>query len=131
MEIPTALAKEIDKYDWILDSHGRGRFEVAKKQCREEGERNGFAKGFAEGFVKGFAKSSEEEFAKGDVEEFVNGFAKEFSKWFAKVFAKRWAETCENITLNMLTSDYHPEEISRITGLDIDTIHQLTQNKSL
>lgn len=131
MEIPTALAKEIDKYDQILDSHGRGRFEAAKKQCFEEGERNGFAKGFAEGFVKGFAKSSAEVSAQMSVDKIANEFAKEFTKWFAKVFAERWAETCKNIALNMLTSDYPTEEISKMTGLGIESIHQLAQNNSL
>ena len=47
MEMTKVIEKEIDKYDWMLDSYGRNQFEREKKQCREEGERNGFVKGEA------------------------------------------------------------------------------------
>ncbi len=41
------VEKEIDEFDWMLESYGRKRFENEKKQCREEGERSGFVKGEA------------------------------------------------------------------------------------
>ena len=44
MEMTKVTEKEIDKYDWMLDSYGRKQFEREKKQCREEGERNGIKK---------------------------------------------------------------------------------------
>ena len=37
MEMTKVIEKEIDKYDWMLDSYGRKQFEREKKQCREEG----------------------------------------------------------------------------------------------
>ncbi len=31
------VEKEIDEFDWMLESYGRKRFENEKKQCMEEG----------------------------------------------------------------------------------------------
>ena len=44
MKMTQVVEKEIDKYDWMLVSYGEDRFENEKKQCREEGERNGIKK---------------------------------------------------------------------------------------
>lgn len=122
---------EKDEYDWMLVSYGEDYFENEKKQCREEGERNGFVKGFAEGFMKGVAKGAEEKFANRYVEEFANEFAEEFAKWFAKVFAEILAEKCDSIALNMLKSNYPLEEISKLTKLDLARIHQLAKYNKL
>ena len=40
-------------------------------------------------------------------------------------------EKSESIALNMLKSNYPPEEISRMTGLGIATIHQLAKKNNL
>ena len=42
-------------------------------------------------------------------------------------FVKGEVEKSESIALNMLRSNYLPEEISRMTGLDIVRIHQLAE----
>ena len=42
-------------------------------------------------------------------------------------FVKGEVEKSESIALNMLRSNYLPEEISRMTGLDIARIHQLAK----
>ena len=99
MEMTQTVEKEIDKYDWMLVSYGEDQFEKDKKKCREEGERSGFVKGEQSGFVKG----EQSGFVKGEVEK------------------------SESIARNMLRSDYLPEEISRMTGLDIARINQLAK----
>ena len=40
-------------------------------------------------------------------------------------------EKSESIALNMLKSNYSPEEISRLTGLSIATIRQLAKKNNL
>ena len=99
MEMTQTVEKEIDKYDWMLVSYGEDQFEKDKKKCREEGERSGFVKGERSGFVKG----EQSGFVKGEVEK------------------------SESIARNMLRSNYLPEEISRMTGLDIARINQLAK----
>ena len=42
-------------------------------------------------------------------------------------FVKGEVEKSESIARNMLRSNYLPEEISRMTGLDIARIHQLAE----
>ena len=59
MKMTQVVEKEIDVYDWMLESYGRKHFEDEKKQCREEGERSGFVKGEQSGFVKGKMENSE------------------------------------------------------------------------
>ena len=46
-------------------------------------------------------------------------------------FVKGEAEKSESIALNMLKSNYSPEEISRMTGLDIPRILQLAKENNL
>ena len=99
MEMTQTVEKEIDKYDWMLVSYGEDQFEKDKKKCREEGERSGFVKGEQSGFVKGERSG----FVKGEVEK------------------------SESIARNMLRSNYLPEEISKMTGLDIARINQLAK----
>ena len=99
MEMTQTVEKEIDKYDWMLVSYGEDQFEKDKKKCREEGERSGFVKGERSGFVKGERSG----FVKGEVEK------------------------SESIARNMLRSNYLPEEISKMTGLDIARINQLAK----
>ena len=103
MKMMPVIEKEIDKYDWMLVSYGEDQFEKDKKKCREEGERSGFVKGERSGFVKG----EQSGFVKGE------------------------AEKSESIALNMLKSNYPPEEISRMTGLGIATIRQLAKKNNL
>lgn len=83
MEMTQTVEKEIDQYDWMLVSYGEDHFENEKKQCREEGERNGIKK------------------------------------------------NSECIALNMLKSNYPPEEISKLTKLDLARIHQLAKFNNL
>ena len=99
MEMTQTVEKEIDKYDWMLVSYGEDQFEKDKKKCREEGEQSGFVKGERSGFVKGERSG----FVKGEVEK------------------------SESIARNMLRSNYLPEEISKMTGLDIARINQLAE----
>ena len=44
MEMTQVVEKQIDNFDWMLESYGRERFAAEKKQCREEGEQSGFKK---------------------------------------------------------------------------------------
>jgi predicted transposase YdaD len=107
MEMTKTVEKKVDEYDWMLVSYGKKRFDDEKKKCREEGEQSGFVKGEQSGFVKGeqsgFVKGEQSGFVKGEVEK------------------------SESIARNMLRSNYLPEEISRMTGLDIARIHQLAK----
>lgn len=48
-----------------------------------------------------------------------------------KGFVKGEAEKSESITVNMLTSNYPPEEISKLTKLDLARIHQLAKFNNL
>ena len=115
MEMTQTVEKEIDKYDWMLVSYGEDQFEKEKKKCREEGERSGFVKGEQSGFAKGeqsgFVKGEQSGFVKGEQSGFVKGEV----------------EKSESIARNMLRSNYLPEEISRMTGLDIARINQLAK----
>ena len=99
MEMTKTVEKEVDEFDWMLVSYGEDQFEKDKKKCREEGERSGFVKGEQSGFVKGERSG----FVKGEVEK------------------------SESIARNMLRSNYLPEEISKMTGLDIARINQLAK----
>ena len=107
MEMTKTVEKEVDEFDWMLVSYGEDQFEKDKKKWREEGERSGFVKGERSGFVKGersgFVKGEQSGFVKGEVEK------------------------SESIARNMLRSNYLPEEISRMTGLDIARINQLAK----
>ena len=103
MEMTQVVEKELDHYDWMLVSYGSEQFEKEKKQCRKEGEQSGFVKGEQSGFVKG----EQSGFVKGELEK------------------------SESIALKMLKSNYSPEEISRLTGLDVPRILQIAKDNYL
>ena len=50
---------------------------------------------------------------------------------FVKGRVEGRVETSENIALKMLKSNYSPEEISRLTGLDIPRILQIAKDNNL
>ena len=111
MEMTQVVEKQIDDFDWMLESYGRERFAAEKKQCREEGEQNGFQRG-----VKiGFARGEQSGFEKGEQSGFEKGI--EQSK--------------ENFTLNMLRYNYRLEEISKMTGLSMERILQIARDNNL
>jgi predicted transposase/invertase (TIGR01784 family) len=119
MEMTQVVEKQIDDFDWMLESYGRERFAAEKKQCREEGEQNGFKRGvkigFARGEQSGFEKGEQSGFEKGEQSGFEKGI--EQSK--------------ENFTLNMLRYNYRLEEISKMTGLSMERILQIARDNNL
>ena len=103
MEMTQVVEKQIDDFDWMLESYGRERFAAEKKQCREEGEQNGFKRGVKIGFARGEQSG----------------------------FEKGIEQSKENFALNMLKNNYRLEEISRMTGLTMERVLQIARNNNL
>ena len=111
MEMTQVVEKQIDDFDWMLESYGRERFAAEKKQCREEGEQIGFKKG-----VKiGFARGEQSGFEKGEQSGFEKGSE----------------QATESIAIEMLKNNYRLEEISKMTGLNMEKILQIAKDNNL
>ena len=119
MEMTQVVEKQIDDFDWMLESYGRERFAAEKKQCREEGEQSGFKKGVKIGF------------AKGEQSGFEKGEQSGFEKGEQSGFEKGSEHATESIAIEMLKYNYRLEEISRMTGLNMEKILQIAKDNNL
>ena len=127
MEMTQVVEKQIDDFDWMLESYGRERFAAEKKQCREEGEQSGFKKG-----VKiGFARGEQSGFEKGEQSGFEKGEQSGFEKGEQSGFEKGSEHATESIAIEMLKYNYRLEEISRMTGLNMEKILQIAKDNNL
>ena len=109
MEIEKPLTtEEADAfYEWFLDLYGRKR---AKAEMKQSG-RDGWKEGFKEGFIESFTES--------------------FTEILETSIESTRKKTCETIVLKMLEAKYPPDEISKLTNMDMTDILQLAKDNNL
>ena len=104
--------------EYVLQDIIKKKLEQTAYKNRQEGEKKGFGEGFEKGFEKGIEKGIEEGFEGGVKEGEKKGIEQE-----------KEIRTVE-IALNLLSIDMDIETISRVTGLTIEKIKELRDNKN-
>lgn len=138
---------EIEDYDWFINIYGRELFEKKKKEWEEQirlGIRLPLRLGIGPEDILAVSRSAHLDALEARIEKLCRtgklseyeerelyDFLKGFAVGFKKGFEKAWASNSDSIALNMLKSNYPPEEISKLTKLDLARIHQLAKYNNL
>ena len=138
---------EIEDYDWFINAYGRVLFEKKKKQWEEEirlGIRLPLRLGIGPEQILAVSRSARLDAMEARIEKLSRAgklseheekeqysFLKGYADGFKEGFEEAWASNSDSIALNMLTSNYPPEEISKLTKLDLARIHQLAKYNNL
>ena len=138
---------EIEDYNWFINSMGRELSEKKKKEWEERkrlGIRLPLRLGIGPEDILAVSRSAHLDVLEARIEKNIQrgklseceereqyGFLKGYADGFKDGFEKAWASNSDSIALNMLTSNYPPEEISKLTKLDLARIHQLAKYNNL
>ena len=96
-----------------------------KKNAYDDGFQKGEESGFQKGEESGFQKGEESGFQKGEESGFQKGEESGFQKGEESGFQKGEERTVTSIVRRMLNAKYDVQEISKMTGVTVQTIDQI------